>query len=248
MKNEEYYAIAGWMVNELELSGNELLCYAIVYHYSQLESHEFYGSLSFLSESLRCSKSTAQKALQCLVDKGLIIKRNDIFNGVTYAKYSAIGRVYRKSVGYTENDEGVYRKSVGGIPKIGTNNKNTDKIYINTIEDKSSMSEISDERVDISKLVDWFNETTKGVFGRVRLPFSETRSKMLNARLRQYGKKAFVEVVENAMQSSFLIGNNHKGFTATFDWLIRPTNFEKVLSGNYDNRNQKDTNSKILYL
>lgn len=34
--NKVYYQVAGWMINELNLSGQELICYAIIYSLSQL--------------------------------------------------------------------------------------------------------------------------------------------------------------------------------------------------------------------
>lgn len=93
------------------------------------------------------------------------------------------------------------------------------------------------ERIDYSELVRFFNEETKGVFGTVRTPLSVTRKGMINARIKTYGKNTFADMIRRAYQSDFLKGQNKKGWTATFDWLIKPTNFEKVISGNYDNKN-----------
>ena len=92
------------------------------------------------------------------------------------------------------------------------------------------------EAVDYEKLVLFFNETTQGVFGRLRHPIGEGRKKNIRARVAQFGKKALEEVIKKAAASDFLKGQNPRGFVATFDWLILPKNFEKTLSGNYDNR------------
>lgn len=93
------------------------------------------------------------------------------------------------------------------------------------------------EHIDYPELVKFFNEETKGVFGTVRIPLSDTRKGMINARIKVYGKKTFADMIRRAYLSDFLKGQNKKGWTATFDWLIKPTNFEKVISGNYDNKN-----------
>ena len=98
----------------------------------------------------------------------------------------------------------------------------------------------AEERINYKALVDFFNEETKGVFGFVRYPISEKRKGMVNARIRVHGKQAFADMVHKAYASDFLRGQNKSGFKATFDWLIKPTNFEKVISGNYDNRSSKD--------
>ena len=92
------------------------------------------------------------------------------------------------------------------------------------------------ENINYEKLVAYFNSTTKGVFGMVQLPISDARKTSIRARIREHGKEAFIAVIAKAMASDFLKGQNQRGFKATFDWLIKPTNFEKVLSGNFDNR------------
>lgn len=95
--------------------------------------------------------------------------------------------------------------------------------------------------IDYDKLVDHFNTETKGIFGTLRTPLSATRKKMIKARVSEHGKDAFVEVIRKSSQSLFLSGQNGRGFTLTFDWMIKPSNFEKILTGNYDNR-KNDTN------
>ena len=63
------------------------------------------------------------------------------------------------------------------------------------------------------------------------------RSESLKARVREHGRDAIFQMIDKAAGSQFLNGYNKKGFTATFDWLILPNNFIKVLEGNYDNEN-----------
>ena len=96
------------------------------------------------------------------------------------------------------------------------------------------------ERIDYHALVDFFNSETKGVFGTIRYPVSDKRKGMINARIKEFGKKTFSEMIRKAYASDFLRGQNNRGFKATFDWLIKPTNFEKIISGNYDNRSSEN--------
>lgn len=97
------------------------------------------------------------------------------------------------------------------------------------------------EAINYQGLIDFFNSETKGVFGYVRYPLSDKRKGMINARIKEHGKSSFAEMIRKAYASDFLRGQNKNNFKATFDWLIKPTNFEKVISGNYDNRS--NTNS-----
>lgn len=134
-------------------------------------------------------------------------------------------------------------------PNVNVN----DNDNVNVILQKSEISESDTEScptqkaesINYQKIVDYFNAETKGVFGTVLMPLSETRKGMIRARIKQHGKAAFAEVIRKAMESNFLQGQNSRNFRATFDWLIRPTNFEKVLSGNYDNH--VDSNDRLHF-
>jgi hypothetical protein len=77
------------MVNDLELHGNELTLYAIIYGFSQDGRSEFVGSISYITEWLGCSRPTAIKALANLVEKGLISKRTAT-NGIDSNGYKAV--------------------------------------------------------------------------------------------------------------------------------------------------------------
>ena len=157
MRDDNYYVVLGWMVNNLNLKGMEKDAFAILYGLSQ-DDGESHCSLSYISSSIGCSKSTAQKLIKQLEDKNFIKKRVEMKNGVSFNNYSILvdqydvydpdtNRVYRKSVPHTEKDMGVYRNSVGGVPKIGTNN-----IVDNTIDNKPEEKDISSTNVpDISK-------------------------------------------------------------------------------------------------
>ena len=88
IKDENYYVIHGWMLNQLNLKGVQLQIYAIVYGFSQCEDVEFTGSLSYLCEFTGTSKPTVIKALNDLQEKGLISKREEKINGVQFNRYS----------------------------------------------------------------------------------------------------------------------------------------------------------------
>ena len=62
------------------------------------------------------------------------------------------------------------------------------------------------------------------------------RGTNLRARLNQHGLEKVLEAIENIKRSDFLRGQNKSGWIITFDWFVKPTNFLKVLEGNYDNR------------
>lgn len=73
------------------------------------------------------------------------------------------------------------------------------------------------------------------------------RQKLLNARLKEYGLEKVLEAIRIIDKSSFLKGQNKDGWIITFDWFLKPSNFIKVLEGNYTNKeseNKSDGSTK----
>ena len=62
------------------------------------------------------------------------------------------------------------------------------------------------------------------------------RYKLLNARIKEYGIEKILAAIDEIQESTFLKGQNKKGWTITFDWFIKPNNFIKVLEGNYKDK------------
>lgn len=95
------------------------------------------------------------------------------------------------------------------------------------------------EKEKNKKIVEAWNATG---FTKIRgiVPNSK-RDKILQARIKERGEDTVLEAIARAKESSFLAGKNRKGWTITFDWFILPTNFQKVLEGNYDDRRGNDS-------
>ena len=109
---------------------------------------------------------------------------------------------------------------------------------VDTNVSKSDAEHPTQERIDYKALINFFNDETEGVFGRVIYPISEKRKSSIRARINDFGKDGFAEMVRKATESDFLKGDSKKGFVAKFDWMIRPSNFQKILEGNYDNKDK----------
>lgn len=68
------------------------------------------------------------------------------------------------------------------------------------------------------------------------------RKKAVGARWRTYRNlDVFKEMFEIAENSSFLKGENDRNWSADFDWMMKPTNFSKIMEHKYDNRTSADT-------
>lgn len=93
--------------------------------------------------------------------------------------------------------------------------------------------ELGQDRIDYQRIADMYNETCVS-FPRLTV-LSDKRKQAIKARLKIYSVEQFQEMFQKAEASSFLKGANNRNWAANFDWLIKDSNFAKVLDGNYDN-------------
>ena len=118
----------------------------------------------------------------------------------------------------------------------------------NNIEDKSSMSVKTDSAVikapiiNFEKIKNYWNEKSK--LKEITM-ITEKRKGHLNARIKEHGIDAIYKVIDNVANSSFLRGENKRGWIANFDWVFRPNNFVKVLEGNYLDETPNDFENDI---
>lgn len=91
IKDTNFVTIQGWMRTKLNLKGNELLVYAVIYGFSQMDDAKFTGSRKYLAEWCGCSMATIDRTLTSLVDKGLISKTSYITkHGYRAVEYAAL--------------------------------------------------------------------------------------------------------------------------------------------------------------
>lgn len=94
-------------------------------------------------------------------------------------------------------------------------------------------------KIDFSAIKEYWNtkhDQSGSAMRRLTL-MSDQRKSNVRARIREYGgdvQKVY-KAIDKAMASDFMNGKNGKGWVASFDWMMCPTNFPKVLEGNYDN-------------
>ncbi|WAX06727.1 hypothetical protein BF486P1_00027 [Bacteroides phage BF486P1] len=123
LSNKNYINIQAWMVKELNLTGNDLICYALIYGFSQDGKSEFNGSLSYIAEWLNTSRQTARLVIKRLVDNGVIDKRDTVINGVKFCRYVATNTGCGENQHTVmNNNKGCGENRHGGVVEIATNN------------------------------------------------------------------------------------------------------------------------------
>lgn len=96
VNSNSYLSIQAFMVNELHLSGNELIVYAVIFGFTQDGESWFTGSRSYLAAWCQTSEKSVTNNLSKLLEKGLIEKRQRSEHGCTFNDY----RVVQASMGW----------------------------------------------------------------------------------------------------------------------------------------------------
>ncbi len=201
-----------------------------------------YSSTKALAELFPyASQKTISRTLHHLKDEGLVVFGN-------YNKSS-----YDRTMWYalTEKGDSILQNGIFDLSKSQmeipeTENKNDGNVQ--PIPDKSTdistdkstdnitVSDDTVRRTDVRRVLDaWNSLSSCGIRPVSKINSGSKRYTSLMARIREYGIDAVLEAVEKIRESSFLQGKSggKRHWMITFDWFVLPSNFPKVLEGNY---------------
>lgn len=68
---------------------------------------------------------------------------------------------------------------------------------------------------------------------------SGARRNAVTARLKEFGAEKVHYLIEYVHKNSFLNGVNERRWIATFDWVFKQANFQKIIEGNYERKGSK---------
>ena len=133
-------------------------------------------------------------------------------------------------------------------PNNNNNNNNNNNVNdIRTLKTSFKVSSFgandapADPKIDFEKIKgSWNDEAQKShsLMPKLR-SMQKQRQKQIAARIREYGEEVFFDAMKKAVASDFLNGKNRRGWIASFDWFVKPTNFAKVVDGNYNDSARK---------
>ena len=100
---------------------------------------------------------------------------------------------------------------------------------VSSNEDKSSGDDLT-----VDDVVSAWNELAEqcGLAKVVKL--SDTRRKHIRLRIKEYDAEDWSKAMGAIYRSSFLRGDNERGWKADFDFLLQPKSFLKLVEGSYD--------------
>ena len=160
IKDTQFIVVQGWMVNDLQLKGNELLVFAVIHGFSQDGENRFTGSLQYLADWTSATKQGIMKNLKSLLDKGYIAKEEKFVNGVKFCEYYST-----QFTGVLNSvEQGIKQSLTGGIKQSLPNNKDIDnktnnKIYRfvpPTVEEVAAYCRERNNGIDAEQFVDFY--------------------------------------------------------------------------------------------
>lgn len=92
-------------------------------------------------------------------------------------------------------------------------------------------------QTDVQRCVEAWNSLSDcGIKSISKMTSSSKRYQSLVARIREYGIDNVLVAIDKIRHSKFLQGRSgsKRAWIITFDWFVLPSNFPKVLEGNYD--------------
>lgn len=91
---------------------------------------------------------------------------------------------------------------------------------------------------DFDEIISFFNQQMKGKGIQQVAIITSERRKAFEHLMSQTGVNmdTLKQAIRNAAESDFLNGKGPKGWVASFDWMMMPQNFQKVLENNYRNK------------
>ena len=137
MKENTYYVVMSFMVDDLHLKGIELQLYAIIHGFSQDGENAFRGSIAYLQDWTGVARSTVFNGLASLVDKGLLEKKDIFMGNVKFCEYKTTSKKIIPPV----------RKQDGGSTEIIPNNIEDNKDDIK--EDNLPPTPYTEEQIEL---------------------------------------------------------------------------------------------------
>jgi len=112
------------------------------------------------------------------------------------------------------------------------------------IVDNNAQPEIRDNHtIPFDDVVALWNSTVQSL-PRVQA-LTDLRKRAIKARWNSKGSMdKFSDIFQRVERSDFLTGRTGGWGNCCFDWVLKPTNWQKICEGNYDNKAQKDMTTR----
>lgn len=211
VNRKNYVSVQGFMVRDLQLKGNELLIYAIIYGFSQAENQVFSGSLQYLADWTNSTKQGVLRCLKSLIKKGFIQKNDKTINGVKFCEYCATDLNTVLNIVEYPIDQSLTNGIKDSLPNNIVSDNTVDTIKQNKEKENPSLIlfekfyneyQLSDSL--ISKMREWLTYKNERKDDYTEQGLRSLLKKIKN-KGKEFGDKAVCDLIDDCM------ANNWKG-------------------------------------
>lgn len=214
----------------------------------EVKRGSFVTSLEKLGKETGLSVQQTRTALNHLFLTGEITNKSfNKYRIITVVKYEQYQACNKQDNNQITNNQQTNNKQITTIEEV--KKIRTKEVLLNNSDELFNCPSGTDETANIQceKYLKLWNSLENLGIQPIRA-ITDQRKAMLKPRLKQYGENSFAECVEQIKRSDFLQGKNNKAWVITFDWMIKPRNYPKVLEGNYRNKNDSAGEEQNKYL
>lgn len=218
------------MGNRLGLRGNELLCFAVIYGFSQDGESQFKGNLNYLSECMFCSQPTTLLCISKLLKLDLIRKEEAVVNGKKRCYYSTTVTFDNGELVYIEDEQDTTKESLVMTTKetlvvttkeslpVTTKeslvkNTNIDNKYINNKKSTNVDKKVSGDLAYLNYMKEHYPYVMK-----MDKPLTQEQAKKLKV---DYGEEVVLDVLEAMNNHKRLLRDYRSAYKTAINWCER---------------------------
>lgn len=98
---------------------------------------------------------------------------------------------------------------------------------------------------DYDRIIESWNNTS---FTKIiKIAPGSSRALQLSKLILEHGEDDILVAINKAAKSTFLNGANERNWIMNFDWFIQPSNFLKIMEGNYDPTSSVHSSKKSVF-
>lgn len=181
-------------------------------------------SIEKLCNKSSLSRRAVQSSIKTLCEMGLLIQEQSNGRGCRYWVKEGVQEMHGCSKSTPEVQE-MHTRGAGGSPNTS---------YTHQLTTTSSKSSDDDHPVTEEEIIECWNDLA----ARTGLPkikvMNDKRRNMLRKRIKECPDvETWSTAFRNIERSSFLRGDNERGWQADFDFLVQPTSFMRIIEGSY---------------
>ena len=208
---KNYIVIQGWMPQTLNLKGNELIAYSLIYGFCQDQEGEFKGSIKYISTWMNCSKPTTLKAINGLIEKDLIIKYQEGNNGVIFNRFKINFKKLNSILDGGSRNFTPSKETLPPVKKLDGGSKETlqggskETLPNNIILDKDNIKKEFDFFFNDSNFLETFEEF-KQIRKALKAPATKKAEKLILNKLVKFSNKDIkiaIEILERSIENGW---------------------------------------------